>query len=423
MVSRYRREALLLLVAGLLAVPGCYLRPPPPTPTTTTTTTPAGPGFVHRSGRDMVDGTGQPLQLRGVNIGQWLMWEQWIMGAPFSGTNETELQANLRTLVGADRAARFIESSRDTFITRSDLEEIAALGFNVVRVPINHTLLEDDGAPGVYRPAGWKRLDDLMTWAEQTKVYVVLDLHGAPCGQNFLFISDPGPVSLWDDAACQNATVALWKAIAARYADRRIVAGWDLLNEPSPRRTADLPALYRRILATLRTVDRNHLVFIEGGDFATDFSMFTGALDPNSAYSFHQYLWGTRDPVGDTTATKAIAARHDLPLWMGEFGQDTLANVARQVDRWNGDPAIGGWAVWTWKGAPGIGGAPALRGVDLGAEWTKVVTWLANPSRPRPTAAEAETGMQRYVEQVKLANTSAEESLISTLGTAAAVTR
>jgi endoglucanase len=408
MVSTCRRRVLLgLLVVGLLAVPGCY-RPVPIEPT----------GFVRRAGRTIVDGTGRPLQLRGVNLGQWLMWEQWLMGAPFSQTGEKALVTNLRSLVGTARADGFVESLRDAFVTAEDLDAVAALGFNVVRVPINHTLLEDDASPAVYRPAGWARLDELMDRAERSRVYVVLDLHAAPCGQSRLFIADPDPVLLWSDAACQDRTVALWRAIAGRYASRAIVAGWDLLNEPeTPRPATALAVLYRRIITAIRTVDRNHLVITEGGSFGTDFSMLTGALDANQAHSFHQYLWGTRDPEGDIARTKAIAARDALPLWLGEFGQDTPANVALLTNRFGTDTAISGWAIWTWKGTPGIGRSPEIRNFTVGPAWTRVIAWLDRPgSNPRPTDAEAEAGMQEYLDTVKLANTTAHEELIRALG-------
>ena len=52
-------------------------------------------------------------------------------------------------------------------------------------------------------------------------MYVVLDLHAAPGGQSGYFIADPqGKKRLWDDETYQQRTVALWKAIAARYHDR-----------------------------------------------------------------------------------------------------------------------------------------------------------------------------------------------------------
>src|SRR3954451_608171 len=215
-----RRLACVVVLVGLLAAPAC-VRPP------------GTAGFVHREGPSLVEGDGRPVVLRGINTGQWLLWEQWLMGAAISSVGEKTIAANLRPLVGSARAAQFVESLRDVFITRADLDAIAALGFNVIRVPFNHTLLEDDAAPGVYKASGWARLDRLMDDAAAAGLYVVPDLHAAPCGQSRLMPSDPDATLLWSSTSCQNRTVELWRAIAARYADRTIVAAWDLLNEPS----------------------------------------------------------------------------------------------------------------------------------------------------------------------------------------------
>ena len=48
---------------------------------------------------------------------------------------------------------------------RGDVARIAALGFNVVRVPFNYRLLEDDERPYSYRDDGWSILDHLLDWS------------------------------------------------------------------------------------------------------------------------------------------------------------------------------------------------------------------------------------------------------------------
>ena len=58
-------------------------------------------------------------------------------------------------------------------------------GSVLVRVPLWYQVLETDqeGENG-FVADGWKRLDDLFTWARRHHVYVMLDLHGAPGGQS-----------------------------------------------------------------------------------------------------------------------------------------------------------------------------------------------------------------------------------------------
>ena len=57
------------------------------------------------------------------------------MGAAVSSTPEAKLFDNLATLVGAPRAGQFQSELRDNYVTLADMQSIAALGFNAVRVP------------------------------------------------------------------------------------------------------------------------------------------------------------------------------------------------------------------------------------------------------------------------------------------------
>jgi len=382
-------------------------------------------GFVHTSGSALVNGQNQPLRLNGVNLGQWLMWEQWVMGGDVLFTGEKGLKSTLATLVGTARVDQFTEDLRNNYVTAIDFNAIGTpsqgqgLGLNVVRLPFNHTLLEDDNAPGVYKNSGWARLDNALTWAENANLYVVLDLHAAPCGQSTLFTSDPDSSNLWSaDAgpACKQRTINLWKAIAARYANRTVVAGYDLLNEPDlPDASygSQLVTLYRNIISQIRSVDCNHLVFLEGAAYAKDFSMFPanppqpidscgGRAYSNWAYSYHRYEWDSAGANGEASA-KSVAARDGVPLWLGEFGQDNADNVAKYVDRVNIDPTLSGWSEWTWKAAAGNN---AVNSVTISATWKKVINWMDIPwYYAQPTAAEAETGMTDFINAVKLANT------------------
>ncbi|MCX6911007.1 MAG: hypothetical protein NTY01_23600, partial [Verrucomicrobia bacterium] len=46
--------------------------------------------------------------------------------------------------------------------------------------------------PNGFVADGWKRLDDLFTWARRHHVYVMIDLHGAPGGQSVAYLLDAG---------------------------------------------------------------------------------------------------------------------------------------------------------------------------------------------------------------------------------------
>ena len=139
---------------------------------------------------------------------------------------------------------------------------------------------------------GWVYLDRLLEWCTRHDVYVVLDLHSAPGGQSDIFVADPDEKKLWQSEENEERTVALWRAIAARYKDEKIVAGYDLLNEPGFPNPAELIELYLRIITAIREVDPYHMVIIEGNNLTTDFSYVSPTLviKSNVQFSYLQLL-------------------------------------------------------------------------------------------------------------------------------------
>src|SRR5687768_11807044 len=199
-----------LTLAGSLGFAACDAKAAPPV------------GFVHRSGTQLVNGSNQTIKLRGVNLGGILLWEGWLFGmASDIFTNgpkhaETAVMARLAAKTSGPEAHYFREQVYRSGIRAQDFQRIAQLGYNAVRLPFNHVVLEDDAQPFVYKDSGWALLDEILSWAETYGVYVVLDLHSAPGGQSPYFIADPegGQAKLWDNTTSnKQRTVALWQAI------------------------------------------------------------------------------------------------------------------------------------------------------------------------------------------------------------------
>ena len=174
-----------------------------------------------------------PFNCAGVNVEGWLQWQGVILGAGF--TLEQVMAALWQRLVGKQAFEQFRRSIYEEFITENDFAAMARLGFNAVRIPFNHRLLTGGSAAEQPGDAQWMYLDRAIDWAEIHGLYVILDLHSAPGGRSELFTADPDRQALlWNSEANQDLTVSLWQTIAARYRDRTVVAGYDLLNEPAP---------------------------------------------------------------------------------------------------------------------------------------------------------------------------------------------
>jgi aryl-phospho-beta-D-glucosidase BglC (GH1 family) len=103
---------------------------------------------------------------------------------------------------------------------------------------------------------------------------------------------------LWSSKKNQKRFIALWKAIAKRYKDEPVIAGYDLLNEPIvPRSRDQWKNLANQVTREIRTVDKNHLIIMESIlGIATDWRSFHRIEnlllinDDNVLYSFHFYL-------------------------------------------------------------------------------------------------------------------------------------
>lgn len=86
---------------------------------------------------------------------------------------------------------------------------------------------------------------------------------------------------------------------------------------------------------------------MEGTRFASVFEWFPQRLRNNVAYSFHQYTPGFNTRQPDLDRHKVVIAEHGLPMFAGEFGEDSVQMVAGAVaDYENADNKQSGWIFW-----------------------------------------------------------------------------
>jgi hypothetical protein len=368
---------------------------------------PHASGVLRQDGLRVVDGDGNAVTLRGVNLGGWLMWEGWIWGGlidvgGLDNNSESHILESLTSLVGEAETRAFQQQIYARFITEDDIERIAQLGYDSVRVPFNHRLLEDDAQPFVYREEGWAVLDRLLDWCARHGIHAVLDMHSAPGGQGELFVTDPEPTNLWRSTEHEERTIALWRAIAERYRDRAWLAGYDLLNEPTVLDGERLRGLYERVLSAIREVDDNHIAFLEGNWSAVIFDPFTRKPGDNIVYSLHQYGFSGRDLDADLAMAVSLAQRQQVPLWVGEYGEDSAQWVADRSAVYAATPEVVGWASWTWK-RTGTD-HPVPQEIATPPAWSGVILWITAPGLfPRPSPAQTRAGMAEFLEAIDLA--------------------
>jgi hypothetical protein len=307
-------------------------------------------GYVRAQDATLVDGSGRELLLRGMGLGNWMLPEGYMWRFGPGAESPREIEALVERLIGADGAAAFWEGFRERFIAEGDIERIAASGFDHVRLPINSRAIQDDDGQPI--EAGYAMIDRLIEWCRRHRLWVLLDLHGAPGGQTGTNIDDSphGKPELFMEPRYRELTLRLWRDLATRYASETVVLGYDLLNEPLPNEwqhvyADELVELYRDLTAEIRAVDRDHLIVYEGSHWATNWSIFTEVWDGNSLLQFHKY-WSSPDEASIATFLET-RDRLGLPIYMGEGGENTIEwlYAAFRLYETHGI----GWNLWPWK--------------------------------------------------------------------------
>ena len=251
-------------------------------------------------------------------------------------------------------------------------------------------------------------LDSLLGWCEKHKIYAVLDLHAAPGGQSPYFVADPLEKNLWRVPLYRERTIALWKAMAARYKDSPVIAAYDLLNEPAshagPQKLTDF---YEQIIAAIREVDSKHMLFLEGSGFSRIFGFFKALPDENMAFSFHLYTWLIDNPLGEDVQDKMapygdLGYKLNVPVWCGEWGENKYEVLRNTLYAFESSP-ISGWCYWTWKKTEGK--YPALVSIPASESWKKVIEYIRKPQKELTLSREESLrGMAEFIEAVKFAN-------------------
>ncbi len=235
-------------------------------------------------------------------------------------------------------------------LDESYFDLVKAGGFNTIRLPVRwsaHALAE---APYTIDPVFFARVDWAVDNATRRGLNIVVNMHH------------------YDDLMKkpkehQARFVALWRQIGSRYADRPHSVLLEICNEPNGMSANFWNGFFLDVLAAVRESNPTRIVVIGG----TDWNSVNGLLelklpaaDRNLLATFHYYspfefthqgaewvsgadAWmGTKwDGVSrdksnvdwDLDRAAAWAKDNERPLWMGEFGAYSKANMAAR-SRW-----------------------------------------------------------------------------------------
>lgn len=332
--------------------------------------------WIRVDGARLVDESGTTVTLSGVGLGGWMNMENFITGYP---GNEENIRRVMLDRMGREAYDAFFDEFLVAFFDEADAAHLASLGINSVRIPFNYRHFEDDAAPFELKQSGFAQLDRVVTLLARHGIYSILDLHALPGGQNQHWHSDnPTHIAdFWTHRHFQDRVVHLWEALAEHFKDRPEVAGYNPMNEPSDPTGAVLPVFYERLEKAIRTIDKRHVLFLDGNKYSTDFSFLDGRAEPlpNTVYTAHDYaLPGITSATAYPGVTRGehfdrgvveqtflrrteYMRRTGTPIWIGEFGpvysddrsQDSwryqLLRDQLEIYRDHG----ASWALWTYK--------------------------------------------------------------------------
>jgi hypothetical protein len=312
--------------------------------------------FLHVEKQDIVDESGEKILLRGVGLGNWMLPEGYMWKFGEQGDRPRRIEKIIADHIGVKQAERFWKTFRKNYITEADIRRIAELGYNSVRPALNARLFLSETPPYKFVNEGFDLLDNLIAWCKKYRLYVIIDMHGAPGGQTGANIDDspddrPG---LFMDPEKQDLLVKLWVKIAERYKNEPAVAAYDLLNEPLPERTGAagqykhlLMPLYQRLIKEIRKVDKKHMFTLEGYDWSNNWSVFDRAPDDNLFFQFHYYCWNHPDQLNDISHFLRRRDQLNTPVWVGETGEKNNAIYFATTQYFEKNNI--GWSFWPWK--------------------------------------------------------------------------
>ena len=351
--------------------------------------------YLTVNGTDIVNRNGKKVYLRGVNMGGYLVHENWmsyiVLSNDFQGSKDhLNLTNYLYTTYGEQDTLDYFETYRNYFLNEDDFILMKNMGITSIRLPFTYMNVDPD-YHNIERDGSnkfnFRILDNVIDLAEEYGIYITLDLHGAYGSQNGEHhsgqeIANSEDVTFYNNETLQNKTIELWEEITRRYKNNPAIAGFDILNEPGIKNgtTTSLQwNVFDKIYDAIRAIDEDRIIIIE--------SCWEGSGLPepstygweNVMYSFQHYTandWDAPNPITSDYHIFSFNRRLDniknmkfnIPVQIGEFTcygfEDAWTNTLDVLHEnnwhynlWNykianvSEDAYSGWSIVTAVGS------------------------------------------------------------------------
>ena len=220
-------------------------------------------------------------------------------------------------------------------INDRDMAEIAAAGFETIRLPVRWSTHAGSTPPYTIDPAWMARVDEVVAQARAAGLRVILNDHH----YDQLFITPDTE---------QARFIAIWRQVADHFKDADDMVWFELLNEPHNQiNDSNLLSILEPALAVVRATNPTRPIVVGGENWSGINSLATLTMpdDPYLIATFHYYdpfpfthqgaSWPAEpQPLGATFGSAADRAelresvrkvrdymeRTGRPLFLGEYG-------------------------------------------------------------------------------------------------------
>lgn len=210
----------------------------------------------------------------GINLGGWLSQYEFLAGQPLTDMN--------------------LKTHFDSFITEKDICQIAAWGFDHVRLPVSGYLLYNQASHKLNEQP-FAYIKNCIGWCQTHHLNIILDLHDFP-GNVYGAMDTPMP--LLTEVSLQEYFLTVWSELSKHlkeYGNQNskdgIVIAFELLNEVSDASHYLWNRLYKLAVKAIRETDNSRLILV-GSNFQNS-AAYLNQLDliddPAVFYNFHYY--------------------------------------------------------------------------------------------------------------------------------------
>jgi endoglucanase len=240
-------------------------------------------------------------------------------------------------------------AERDAFFTKADVDSIAAMGFDHIRLPVDEEQMWDE--QGVRHDDAFQLMTNCIDWCMAKNLRVIVDLHIL---RSHHFNAEVKP--LWTDPAEQEKFYNLWRDLSKTLINYpNSMVAYELMNEA----VADDPELWNNLVANcvkvIRETEPERTIVIGSNKWQqvqTFDVLKIPANDSNILLSFHFYepFLLTHWNAGWTDLKGYTGPVHYPDTIFAQTEFDTLpAEMKLLVENWVGKTFDKAWILEQWQ--------------------------------------------------------------------------